>query len=671
MLKAAAVLMVSGALLLGLLAACAVPPPVVAVPGSPGEPTPTVPLPQVVDQLGGESLALAVDGNTVYLGVGPRVLAVDVSDPTSPQMLGQSPVLPGVVHGIDLAGGYAMIAAGAGLHLLDVRAPAQLQVAGTLPLEGEAQQVSAGPQTAVAVAGACQEEACGGSLVVVDPVVPSAPQLVGQLELPDLPVDVEGSAELLVVGHGSGVTTVDASDPAQPQALATTYLPGGVRDVELDGPIAFAAGNGQVHVLDLTYPITPTVAGTYSAVPAASTLALADGLLYVGEAFCEFDLCGSNVLALDRTQPAQLAESGLFSTSGAVTDMHVAGDLAFLATAEEGLQVVDVAEPAKARVLGRLSSHGSALDVAALGESLVVAGGPEAGLQLLDTDQAGLWGVTSRVPGLRWANGMELLQDMGYAPAWEDGLQVIDFNETLTPTVTGVITPAVLGGAAYAVALEPASEGRPDTAFVALGGGGLATVDVSAPEAPSVTGRLEEAGEVWAIAAADPVGAGEAGRPRVVYVAGGISIEDQRQGFLHSVDVEDLTAPATLARIDLPTEAWDVAAGPEGMVYVASGSCSDAVCQGQLTAVEVSDPAQPLVVEVLGLPWAPMSITLDSERAYLAAGGAGVGVVSLADPRQPVLLGTVDTPGSARRVQLRGAQLVVADGAGGLVFLEE
>jgi hypothetical protein len=302
---------------------------------------------------------------------------------------------------------------------------------------------------------------------------------------------------------------------------------------------------------------------------------------------------------------------------------------------------------------------------------LVVAGGPEAGLQLLDRDRAGLWGVTSRVPGLRWANGMELLQETGYAPAWEDGLQVIDFSETLTPTVTGVITPAVLGGAAYAVALEPSSEGRPDTAFVALGGGGLATVDVSAPEAPGVTGRLAEAGEVWAIAATDPAGPGEAGRPRVVYVAGGISIEDQRQGFLHSVDVEDLTLPATLARIDLPTEAWDVVAGPEGMVYVASGGCSGAACQGQLTAVDMSDPAQPRVAGALELPWVAISLTLDGERAYVAAGEAGVGIISLADPQQPVLLGVVDTPGSARRVQVHNGQLLVADGAGGLLFLEE
>jgi len=50
-------------------------------------------------QLGGASRAIAVsqDATPAYLGVGPRVLLLDLSDPGSIHELGQSEVMPEVV----------------------------------------------------------------------------------------------------------------------------------------------------------------------------------------------------------------------------------------------------------------------------------------------------------------------------------------------------------------------------------------------------------------------------------------------------------------------------------------------------------------------------------------------------------------------------------------------
>jgi hypothetical protein len=41
----------------------------------------------VVAQLGGTFGALAIEGNTVYLGIGPRLAVVDISDPAAPRLL--------------------------------------------------------------------------------------------------------------------------------------------------------------------------------------------------------------------------------------------------------------------------------------------------------------------------------------------------------------------------------------------------------------------------------------------------------------------------------------------------------------------------------------------------------------------------------------------------------
>ena len=49
--------------------------------------------PALVGQLGGAATAVGVDGNRVYAAIGRRLVALDVSDPTTPALLGQSPML--------------------------------------------------------------------------------------------------------------------------------------------------------------------------------------------------------------------------------------------------------------------------------------------------------------------------------------------------------------------------------------------------------------------------------------------------------------------------------------------------------------------------------------------------------------------------------------------------
>jgi hypothetical protein len=54
-------------------------------------------LPEIVGQIGGSSYAVAVQGDYAYLGVGPRLVVLDISDPSDPTMLGQTDVLGDVV----------------------------------------------------------------------------------------------------------------------------------------------------------------------------------------------------------------------------------------------------------------------------------------------------------------------------------------------------------------------------------------------------------------------------------------------------------------------------------------------------------------------------------------------------------------------------------------------
>lgn len=86
----------------------------------------------VATQLGGTANAVALDGYIVYLGLGPRLVTVDIGDPAAPRLLWQSDVLSGVVHAVAVQDGLAYVGAGGDLYRYDIRDPANPVRIGTL-----------------------------------------------------------------------------------------------------------------------------------------------------------------------------------------------------------------------------------------------------------------------------------------------------------------------------------------------------------------------------------------------------------------------------------------------------------------------------------------------------------------------------------------------------------
>src|SRR5512136_710584 len=52
---------------------------------------------ELVSQIGGAALRLAVSGTTAYMGLGPRLAVVDLSNPREPRLVGTSELLGPVV----------------------------------------------------------------------------------------------------------------------------------------------------------------------------------------------------------------------------------------------------------------------------------------------------------------------------------------------------------------------------------------------------------------------------------------------------------------------------------------------------------------------------------------------------------------------------------------------
>lgn len=130
---------------------------------------------ELVSQFGGPNKAVAVNGNVVYLGIGPRLAVLDISDPSSPTLLGRSEVFPAVVEDVAVSGDYVYVAAGrGGLLVFDVSSPAS-------PVQVSTYLMSYGAGS-LAVVGHHVFVTDWSTLQVIDVSAPASPMKVGQFE---------------------------------------------------------------------------------------------------------------------------------------------------------------------------------------------------------------------------------------------------------------------------------------------------------------------------------------------------------------------------------------------------------------------------------------------------------------------------------------------------------
>jgi hypothetical protein len=121
-------------------------------------------------------------------------------------------------------------------------------------------------------------------------------------------------------------------------------------------------------------------------------------------------------------------------------------------------------------------------------------------------------------------------------------------------------------------------------------------------------------------------------------------------------------APTALSFLALPgfANAVDVAGD---RAYVAAGAAG-------LQVVAVDDRRAPQLAGSLDLPGNANDVKVVGDRAYVAAGSAGLHIVDVSDPFHPILLGTIDTPGDAQDLAVRGGLVYVADGDAGLAVVD-
>lgn len=175
---------------------------------------------ELVGQIGGITQAVAVQGNYAYIGVGPRLVILNVSDPAHPAVIGQTGVLPCIVRGVAVAGNYAYVAGDyGGLRIINVSNPA-------------------------------------------------TPSEVSFYNTAGAALDVAIVGSYAYVADRSGLRIISVSDSVHPNEVGFYETPGQAYYVEVVGNYAYITAFSHLQIVDVADPMHPTMIGDFTEVSA-------------------------------------------------------------------------------------------------------------------------------------------------------------------------------------------------------------------------------------------------------------------------------------------------------------------------------------------------------------------------------------------------------------------
>lgn len=590
---------------------------------------------RVVGQIGGPTQAVAVQGQYAYVGVGLRLVVLDVTDPTTPVELGSTAPFPYFVEDIVVSGTLACVAAGgAGLRVVDVTDPANPVEVGFWDSPGYAEGVAISGTVAyladgpyglravdisdpihpvplgaafdtnyafeVAVSGHyAYVAAAGAGLLVADVSDPAHAVEIATFDTPGYAYGVAVSGTVVYVADGwEGLRLVDISDPARPGEVSSVDTPGWALSLASSGPTVYVAdGAFGLRVIDVSDPASPREVGAYQDGGLARRVAIAGSTAYVADQ-------RGGLRLVDVSTPAQPVQRGISAAFAEARRLAVDGSLAYVAAGSGGLRVIDWSNPAAPREVG-------AYDTAGGYSSSVVVTGTTACVATYLSGGGRIHLVDVAVPTqpLRLSTVQVAPTDYRHLAVRgtvlyvvdEAGLRLLDISDPSQPVNLGQVRTDQENESSVEVALS----GR--LAFLAVARSGMVVIDVSDPSHPLRVGAYQTGRFVHGVAAA-----GE--RAYVLYGEDGIDVVQV---------VPELPGGVSLTRLGY----WDT-------------------------------------------PGAATSLSLDGSLAYVADDGGGVQVVDVSDASQPAVLARVDTPGQAWQAVVAGDYVLVADGEGGLLILQ-
>ncbi len=302
--------------------------------------------PKLIGHIGGVPQAVFVRGNYAYVGYGPELAILDISNRARPLRIGYV-VFPDLVLDINVADSYAYVAdKSAGLRIVDVSNVAAPLEIGALDTPGECQSVEVVNNYAYIGDGI-------SGLRIVNVSHPAHPAEVGVYDTPDEAKKVTVSNDFAYIADNqAGLWIVNITNPNAPSLVGSFDTRWYTTDVAVIGHYAYVLDrHSGLIILDVSNPGTPSVLGGYNPGQVSEKLTVVDHYAYVFETM-------NGLHVIDVANPHAPTQVGTYPLAE-VYNGTVADGYAYLAQFYAGtLNILDVSNPHLPTKIGSYNSPG-------------------------------------------------------------------------------------------------------------------------------------------------------------------------------------------------------------------------------------------------------------------------------------------------------------------------
>lgn len=440
---------------------------------------------------------------------------------------------------------------------------------------------------------------------------------------------------LHIANTGTGYTLLDITEPGKITWLSSYHKAGTVVDVAVEGnTVSLLADDGTVSVLNIAQTDNPTLVSDYFFAPKAQQFDFANNLAFISDSntlsIIDFsssstpnvsslgaswggsrrsDIASNTLYVADWFSGLHLYDIGrselshiaTVHTTGSAKGVLVRGHIAYVGDDDQGLQVVDVRDPSRPKMLAQLPLPGLAYTMDLHGNTLYLAG-HHGGFYIIDVTKPEQPAILGRydTTGKAWA--IRVVDKIAYVADDKSGVLIFDVANPANIVPIGEFNP---GGQAEDIIIDY------PRAYVAFFDLGFYILDIRDPRQPKVLGQLALPGNSRGIAIQN----------NIAYIAAW-------QAGVHAVDITDPTKPTRVGNFDTNGYAWGVSVRDKN-AYVMDW-------WGGVKTLDISNPKR--ITQTTSYHGAaPLrAIATRGQYVFAAAGKRGLQIFDGKNPLNPI-----------------------------------
>lgn len=601
---------------------------------------------EVVEQFAGDILSVATAGDSVYMGLGTRVVMVDVSDPDRSKIINRSEILSGIVKDIALKHQLAYVATGkGGLDVLDLSEPASLKKITNVPVKGELNNLVTTTNLLFGLGIQPGEHRDGpGFISIIDVTVPTHPVELAWHPLPYPAHRLAVDRDILYVVGETGLHVFDASRPPKLREISPpAQSKRKYRDVSVGNQYVYLAGE-QLDVMPHPLSDKATIVASEKVnAPDLNVVLAHDGYVYATSVFGGFQNCLGRLWVFDITQEeAPELNTAEALPIGCVYSLAIDKDRIYIAE-EDALRIVDITDPENPQTSGVFNLPGTITNLELFGDYLYGSGGLNNGLHIFDISQPVLPRLANTLDEVDdWILQMEMLDERLYLSVFAGRIITLDLSHPLNPDITDEFVWNER---------KTATLGAKHTYRILSSG-----MVVFATEEDNTWPALLKMKDLTIDS-------------KYLYLTGNEynhrdQIIEHVRGVLYIVDAENRSELQGIKVIDLPMVANAATVLIKNYIYIPT------VAEG-IMIFDARSPDNLKLIGNLALDSSPTSVTREGQWLYITTDNSKLWVVDLSSPAAPQLVEYLNLPLTAHDMVVTRDYLYLAGGPGGILVVEK